>query len=122
MNEAAVARAELPGADKGGAWVRMGDREWKVAPLNFKALRELSADVQRLASMERGKMPGAEEIAVLARVAHAALKRNYPDVTEDQVAEDLDFGNFGNVLGAVLGASSLTKREEPKPGEPTPSP
>ena len=107
----------LPGADKGGAWVTMGAKSWKVAPLNFKGLRELSPQLSRLKELApgSGQMPGPEQVDALGSVAHAALKRNYPDITLDDVLEDLDFSNFGAVLAAVMGASGLDK--EPKPGE-----
>jgi hypothetical protein len=111
----------LPGADKGGTWVRMGDKEYKVAPLNFKALREMSESIGVLQNVQSGTMPTAAQMGVLVQLAHAALKRNYPIITEDEVADGLDFSNFGNVLGAVMGASAINKKEL-APGEIPPNP
>jgi hypothetical protein len=101
--------AEIKGPDKGGVWVVMGDKQYKVAPLNFKAMRELSAKISSITSLEKGEMPSGEQMSALVPIAHAALKRNYPQMTEDEVADNLDFGNFGNVLSAVLGTSGLNK-------------
>ena len=115
--EVAVTRTELPGADKGGVWVRMGDKEYKVAPLNFKALRELDPSIVVLQSVVPGAMPNVEQMGVLVKLTLASLQRNYPAILEDEVAENLDFGNFGLVLGAVMGTAGLTKREVPASGE-----
>ena len=114
-------RVALPGADKGGAWVQMGDKAYKVAPLNFKALRELAGNISALQGIEKGQMPNAEQMGILVKLAHASIQRNYPDITEEQVAEDLDFGNFTSVLNAVMGASDLLGREVPNKGETSPS-
>jgi hypothetical protein len=112
-----TAQAPLPGPDKGGQWVRMGDVEYKVAPLNFKGLRELGAQLAMLKDVAPGTMPNAEQVTALCAIAHAALKRNYPEMTVDEVEDRLDFGNFGPVLSAVIGVSGLKKEGEP--GEPT---
>lgn len=110
-------RVALPGPDKGGAWVSMGDKEYKVAPLNFKALRELAPMIGTLRDVRDGELPNPEQMDTLAKLAHAALRRNYPSITEDDVADLLDFGNFTNVLKAVMGVPSI--KEKP-PGEAMP--
>ena len=118
MSEIAeVPRVALPGVDKGGAWVVMGDKQYKIAPLNFKALRELSDSVKDLTENAPSGMPSGVQMMAMAKIAHAALRRNYPDITEDEVADNLDFGNFSIVLAAVMGASGLSGREVAKPGE-----
>lgn len=114
-------KKELPGADKGGVWVPMGDLQYKVAPLNFKALREMAPLLTVLQGVERGSMPTAEQIDALVSVAHASIKRNYPDITKAEVADALDFSNFSPVLGAVMGSSGLDKaKEDLAPGEVKP--
>jgi hypothetical protein len=118
--EAKVTRAAVSGADKGGVWVRMGDHEYKIAPLNFKALRELAPSIATLQDVIPGAMPSVEQMGVLVKLALASLQRNYPATTEDEVADVLDFGNFGAVLGAVMGTAGLTKREVPASGETRP--
>jgi hypothetical protein len=120
MEQVVENRVALPGADKGGVWVRMGDKEYKVAPLNFKALRELAPSIAVLQEVTPGAMPSVEQMGVLVRLTLAALQRNYPATTEDEVADILDFGNFGAVLGAVMGTAGLTKREVPASGETLP--
>ena len=117
-----VARAALPGVDKGGAWVQIGDKEYKVAPLNFKSLRTLAGEIGKLQQMKGGGMPDAEQMGILCRLAHASLQRNYPEMSEDEVADNLDFSNFGTVLKAVMGQAGLDKEEIKNPGEAPASP
>jgi hypothetical protein len=108
-----------PDTDKGGAWVQMGGREYKVAPLNFKALRTLQQNIAVLAEVVPGVMPNSDQMGVLVQLAHAALARNYPKMTEDEVADMLDFGNFSAVLSAVMGSATM---KEPPKGEALASP
>ena len=117
----APSRVKLPGADKGGQWVQMGDLLYKVAPLNFKALRELGPSINVLSKLETGTMPSAEQMGILVKLAHASLKRNYPDMEESLVDDNLDFSNFGSVLSAVMGAAGLKDRETPPSGETQPT-
>ena len=122
--EAEAPRAALPGPDKGGQWVRMGESQYKVAPLNFRGLREMAPQLDLLKSIAPGTMPNQEQVDALVKIAHASLRRNYPEMTEEEVGDRLDFGNFGNVLSSVIGVSGLIKKEEPAagPGEPPTSP
>ena len=123
MNGIETESQMVPTVDKGGVWVRMGEKSYKVAPLNFKTLRELGPMVAELKGATGGGMPTAAQTDALCSIAHAALKRNYPEITIDQVAEDLDFGNFTSVLNAVMGASGLANRDGgAAPGEAMASP
>ena len=107
-----VKQKEVEGADKGGNWVTLGEVQYKVAPLNFKALRELGGTLGLLREMTPGEMPSTAHVTALVAVAHASLRRNYPSITEDEVADVLDFGNFSEALSSVLGVSGLRKKEE----------
>ena len=123
MNQSENAtRVPVPGSDKGGAWVRMSDKEYKVAPLNFRALRELAGSIKVLQTIKEGEMPNAEQMETLVKIAHSAIHRNYPEITIDEVAEGLDFGNFSSVLSAVMGVAGLLGREAPSSGEVVTSP
>jgi hypothetical protein len=88
-----------------GVTVRMGGRDWIVAPLTLGQLRRLWPRVQRLGEVGAGM--GDEDIASLVELVTAALRRNYPDMTSEKVADLLDLGNAGMVLNAVLTGSGL---------------
>lgn len=121
--ETETAGQMVPTVDKGGVWVRMGDKSYKVAPLNFKTLREMAPLLTALKAAKDGELPTAAQTDALCSIAHASIRRNYPAITLDEVAENLDFGNFLSVLNAVMGASGLLgRKEEPESGEVKTSP
>lgn len=95
----------LPQGRRGGEWVRLGLDEYQIPPLGFRALQERAADIQALSSI--GAAPTMEQMSVVGRIVHAAMQRNYPAITEDEVLDMLDVGNFQRVLGAVLGMSGF---------------
>ena len=57
-------------------------------------------------SAYRGGM-GRESVGLVIDVTHAALSRNYPDMTRAEVAEGIDLGSLGVVMDAVMGVSGL---------------
>lgn len=50
----------------------------------------------------------------LVKVLHAALRHNYPDLTEDQVIDEIDADCVPRVVAALMGESGL---EESGSGE-----
>lgn len=91
-----------------GAKISMAGMEYVIPPLSFKQLRGLAKDIEGLASAGDNLSAGQMDMAV--RVIHAALVRNYPGMTVDQVEEMVDLGNFQNVVEAVLGAAGSKKQ------------
>jgi len=105
-----------PQVDRGGTWVMIGETEFKVPPLNFRALREHMDSINRLSNLRNGASPGPQDFASISAVVHAALARNYPQITLDEVEDMLDIGNMTEVLNAVMAMSGLVRREG-EPGE-----
>ena len=88
-----------------GVAVAMGGQDWLVPPLTLGQLRRLMPKVRQLT--EIGASMGEAQIGVLVEIVAAALQRNYPDVTADNVENLLDLGNASAVLNAVLTGSGL---------------
>lgn len=88
-----------------GVTVAMGDQDWIVPPLTLGQLRRLMPKMRQLT--EIGASMGEPQISVLVDIVTAALQRNYPEMTTDQVENLLDLGNAGAVLSAVLTGSGL---------------
>jgi hypothetical protein len=88
-----------------GVAVAMGGQDWMVPPLTLGQLRRLMPKVRQLT--EIGAAMGEAQIAVLIDIVTAALQRNYPEMTPDEVENLLDLGNAGVVLNAVLTGSGL---------------
>ncbi len=102
-----------------GVAVAMGGQDWVVPPLTLGQLRRLMPKVRQLT--EIGASMGETQIAVLVDIVTAALQRNYPEMTTDQVENFLDLGNASVVLNAVLTGSGLkpggaAMGEAPAPG------
>lgn len=85
-----------------GTPVDLGGTEYIIPPLNLRALEQLQ---DKLASFS-GEA-SMQNMGVVADIAHAALLRNYPEMTRDQVAEVLDLGNMVQVMEIVMGTSGL---------------
>lgn len=88
-----------------GIHINLGGRDLVVPPLNFKALQDLQ---ERLASFTGDTSP--ESIQLVLDAAHAALSRNYNDVTKEFLAEYLDLENMADVMRAVMDVSGLQRK------------
>src|SRR5260370_31279434 len=88
-----------------GVAVPMGGQDWIVPPLTLGQLRELMPKVRQLT--EIGASMGEAQINVLIDIVTAALQRNYPETTPENVENLLDLGNASAVLNAVLTGSGL---------------
>jgi hypothetical protein len=91
-----------------GVLVTMAGQDWVVPPLTLGQLRRLMPKVRELT--EIGASMGESQIGVLVEIVTAALQRNYPDMSADQVENLLDLGNASAVLNAVLTGSGLKPR------------
>jgi hypothetical protein len=97
-----------------GITVKMGGKEWVVPPLTLKQLRKLEP---KLAGLNQGMSPtdmkGLDDVV---EILHAALSRNYPELTSDEVEDLVDMGNFLQAIQAVMGISGLKKSGEAEAG------
>lgn len=99
-----------------GIAIEMGGQEWIVPPISLRALEQLQ---ERLAHFSGGIDP--QSVALVADATHAALRRNYPDISRDDVLDMLDVANMLEVMQAVMDVSGLHRRElhaeDAAPGE-----
>lgn len=105
-----------PAVDRGGEWVALGGEEYKIPPLNFRALRELQSRLAAIGSIQG--IPTETQMMTVVEVVHAALKRNYPDITVELVEDLVDVGNMMTVFTAVLRVAGMERRELGKEGDP----
>src|SRR5260370_39743283 len=88
-----------------GVAVPMGGQDWIEPPLTRGQLRRLMPKVRQLT--EIGASMGEAQTNVLIDIVTAALQRNYPETTPENVENLLDLGNASAVLNAVLTGSGL---------------
>lgn len=97
-----------------GIPLQLGGKTYIVPPLNLGALEQLQ---DRLEKFDGGI--GKENISTVLDATTAALKRNYPDITRDQVSELIDVGNMGEVMEAVMDVSGLKRQAQEAEGQNT---
>ncbi|MFK7088684.1 hypothetical protein AAFM71_07690 [Chromobacterium violaceum] len=88
-----------------GIPLSLGGTTYIVPPLNLGALEQLQ---ERLANFSGGI--DAASVGTVLDAAHAALVRNYPDLTRERVAELIDVANMGEVMEAVMDVSGLKRQ------------
>lgn len=97
-----------------GIEVKLGEKSYIVPPLNFKALKTIQPIIDRIGNMKASKLTISQMDDVIA-VIHAAIQRNYPEVTVGYLEEVVDLGNAGKLLMSIMGASGFTEAGEAKP-------
>lgn len=96
-----------------------GGRVLVIPPMTLGAFEQLQ---KRLAGMS-GDARDASGIETTIDSVHAALRRNYPDITREEVGELIDFGNMTEAMACAMDVSGLKrmsleeKTEGKKPGE-----
>jgi hypothetical protein len=97
-----------------GVKVRIGRQDYIVPALTLRQVRKHRGTLQRLNELA-GRDPSEDELDAVVELVHAAVARNYPDITTDALYDGLDFRNLRQVLQAITAQSGV---EETKPGEP----
>lgn len=91
-----------------GVPIRMNGQDYVVPPLSLKAIKRLQPTLDEI----RQCATAFEALPKIAEVVHAALQRNYPEITIDQMDDLLDMGNAFAVLNAVQGVSGFVRAGE----------
>jgi hypothetical protein len=79
-----------------GVTLRIGRRDYVVPPLNLRGVKRVQALAPALNS------EGPESIDAGIEVIQMAVSRNYPDITREQLEEDIDLGNLEGLVKAVV--------------------
>ncbi len=80
--------------------------EWIIPPLSLGALELLQ---ERIGKLEAGSVD-PENIRTIVDATHAALVRNYPALTREEVASEIDLGNMMDVIAAVMDVSGVRRK------------
>lgn len=100
-----------------GETMNLGGDDYVVPPLNLDNLEEHAGIIDQLSDPELA-LP--EQRKIQTTLITAALKRNYPDMTEDKVRQIVDMGNLIDVTQAIMGKSGFMLKGGQKPGETKP--
>lgn len=88
-----------------GVKVNIGNRDFIIAPLNFKAIRKLRARIAALTGDNED-----EKFEAFLDIIHSALLRNYPEMTLEDVEELLDLPTSGQVVSIILQHSGFVPK------------
>lgn len=91
-----------------GVTVELNGTDYVIPPIALGALEQLQ---ERIGTFD-GNAMDAKQISTVIDCAHAALKRNYPDLTREEVADLIDIGNMNEVFTAVMDVSGLKRKEQ----------
>ncbi len=96
-----------------GEKISLGGKEFVVPPLSFKQLRKFLPMIHTFtagADSNSDFLGGSSQmIDTMLMIILAALNRNYPDMTPDDLEELLDVATIFPVFKAVIGVAGLVQ-------------
>lgn len=90
-----------------GIKVNLGGTDYIVPPLSLGALELYQDELETFT----GAIDKASTTLTI-NIGTAALRRNYPDLTREQVADMIDVANMMEVFEAVMDVSGLKRKAE----------
>ncbi len=90
-----------------GTAIQIDGQSFVFAPLSLGAVEKLLPALQEFKP---------DDVGLVIDVAFKSLKRNYPDISRDDVADMIYMDQLSEVMGAVMSVSGL-KNKEAKEGE-----
>lgn len=93
-----------------GVEVSLGGEVYVLPPIALGPLRILQSRLKNLTDSTDPMDPASLDTIVDA--TFASMKRNYPEMTVEQVSELVDLGNMGEVLSAVMDVSGMLRRSQ----------
>jgi hypothetical protein len=98
-----------------GTPVKIGRQVLIVPALNFKALRMLKPQLAILHALGPTTEVTDEVHEAMVDIVHTALKRNYPNLSREDLEDGFDLSNRDRIVRAVMGQSGMTQSGEGKP-------
>lgn len=88
-----------------GLAINMGGQAFIVPAMTLPIIKRY---MQRLEELQKTKDTSVDEYwALQYETIHAAMRRNYPDLTMDELYELVDMNNLVDVFKAIAGKSGL---------------
>jgi hypothetical protein len=101
-----------------GTPVKVGKQVLQVPALNFKSLRLLKPKLDLLKGISTAASDLEEDqYNAIIHIVHTALRRNYPNMSIEELEDGLDMANLKLVINAVMANSGMQPSGEAKPGQ-----
>lgn len=91
-----------------GVTIELNGTNYVIPPIALGALEQLQ---ERIVAFN-GNVQDVKQISTVIDCAYAALRRNYPDMTREEVADLIDIGNMNEVFVAMMDVSGLKRKEQ----------
>lgn len=90
-----------------GLSIKVGERTLLVPPLSFNQLEAHKEDLEAIDEVEKNPADALKNGAFrrMLVLMHAAVSRNYPEMSLEDVGDLVDLANFKQFVQAVTGAS-----------------
>lgn len=99
-------RELIPGVER-----TFGGEVYIIPPLSLGALQRLQGKLEALGQAAGPLEPAA--VSTVIEATYSALRRNYPDITKEKVAEDIvDVGNMHEIIACVMDVAGVKRRAE----------
>ena len=98
----------------------LGGETYTVPPLALGAVKQLLPRLQAMRIPEG--IPDAATLDLMLDVIAASMRRNYPEMTAERLADVVDLGNIGALFEVVMGGSGLAPKGAPAASDPPVAP
>jgi hypothetical protein len=98
-----MTHTDAPAPRFAGQEVNLGGTMYVVPPLALGALKQLLPKIKAL-TIGEDLLPDLSQVVDLLEICLAALRRNYPALTLEELGDIVDLGNFKTLVAAVMGA------------------
>lgn len=96
-----------------------GGRVYLVPPLSLGALEVLQ---ERLIALPTLSATDLVAVRTVIEATHVALRRNYPEITREEVAEMVDVSNMGDVYECLMDVAGVKRKSQQRGNAPAESP
>lgn len=83
----------------------IGGVEYIIPPISLGTLEQMQERITQVTDST-----DASSVSTVIDATHASLKRNYPDITREHVADIIDVENMMDIYEAVMDVSGLKRK------------
>lgn len=87
-----------------GTKILLGDREYLLAPMNIKTMK---ANQDLISQMTKPGFDVMGQLDAFTALFQAAIQRTVPDITLEEIEENVDMGNIPALMEALFRASGF---------------
>lgn len=103
----------MPVVKVNGILLELSGEMFVVPPVPLGVLEQMHEPIKAV----NGDISDLGQVSTIIDVTLAALRRNYPDLTRERLADLLDIGNMVEVFQAVMDVSGMRRKSLEAAGE-----